>query len=87
LWWRQGFKNSNQPVELSVGTVSFDEVDYLGLDAKREVLPVIAGAPLALRHNFLNLMRAEANNTDKGVDTHFSVTMKATYSNTVNKRF
>ena len=78
------------PITLSVGSVTFKEVDTLpssGDASKVEVDPLVGFVSVWINHDLFNALQHEANAMDKGSEKEFPKTVYATYENVSGKSF
>ena len=76
-----------EPVKLSPGVATFEEVDTLGKDAKHESIPQIESVGWLYKYDFLNLVRLEVDRLGKAGDQEFFVPMVATYRDLIGTEF
>lgn len=74
-----------EPVKLGAGTATFKQLDFLDSETPMEVIPVVENANFIVKHNLLNLLQHEINNTGF-IENGFTVPIRATYTNYSGKR-
>jgi hypothetical protein len=69
-----------QPIKLTVGVAEFEEVDFLEVAAKREVLPEISKASVFQKYNVFSLFLKEWNAANDLGTREFVIRALATYT-------
>jgi hypothetical protein len=74
------------PVELGRRRAIFKEVDFLTADATCEVIPEISEMTPTFKYDLLTFFRSEANDSGKGTEREYTVSVFATYKDQTEKR-
>jgi hypothetical protein len=74
------------PVDMDRRRATFKEIDFLDVGAKIEVIPEISGMSPIFKYDLLNFLRGGANDSGKGTEKEYRVSVFATYKDQTERR-